>query len=292
MFYHFRFYFLIRLASGEEISDPYMEEYEFIHTFEEGKRSGRGRGRGRRRGRARGRGRGRGSRGGGARLPAKRRRDSDEFSLSSDSNPESDADWKPEKHWYGGDKVKKEEAEEGDDDNLEEYNFSEYDSDFNWSEDEKVKVKVKLETYESYDPDGLSCPAGGECLYSAESEEDLRAHLRELHSILPCRHCRLFYQSDAMESHVIREHTGPDEVVYFVEGEERRRKKSRRDGASSKELKRDPDDPERLLCPAEGCDFSDSSRRAIHAHLAKLHRKTRCPHCERFFNNHKLVRYR
>ncbi len=75
-------------------------------------------------------------------------------------------------------------------------------------------MRVKLEDCETFDPDGLSCPVATDpstssCLFSAESEEDLRSHLLQAHQVVPCAHCRLFCRrGEAMEVHVIREHSG------------------------------------------------------------------------------------
>ncbi len=97
---------------------------------------------------------------------------------------------------------------------------------------------------------------------------------------------------------------GPDEIVYFVDGVERRRtrrrgrrrrtgrrrRSSRRASSDgSRKLRRDPEDPSQLLCPNESCEFRSGSRRAVHAHVAREHRRERCPHCEKTFNSHKLV---
>ena len=53
----------------------------------------------------------------------------------------------------------------------------------------------------------------------------------------------------------------------------------------------DPDNPGNLLCPVDGCEYSDTNRTAMSSHMSQLHQKITCAYCNKevrhsFFNSH------
>ncbi len=153
------------------------------------------------------------------------------------------------------------------------------------------------------------CPVEG-CEQGHGTRTALIHHLCAEHRKSACLLCSRWVDRRAMEDHfaaehaetysakdepggggntdVIETHTGDDENVWTKDVDEeyvpapqcptKRRKRKRKGSPSNarsvkqkrREFKEDPDNPGSLLCPVDGCDFTDESRKTMNSHVMQV----------------------